>query len=249
MAGSVVDALDAALRSQADPVRAEQNRAYLRSNLVHWGLPVPVVRAHARRAAALLDRAGLLAVAQALWDEPPEALVHERRLAAAELLAARTDLLDSQDAPLLGDLITKARTWALVDVLAPNVAGPLVERDPAGWQGTLAAWTADPDVWRRRAAVLVHLVPLRRGGGDWERFSGTADALLDDREFFVRKAIGWVLRDTSRRRPALVAAWVEPRATAMSGVTFREAVRRLPAPDRDRLTSLRTTDAPAPPRR
>ena len=51
--------------------------------------------------------------------------------------------------------------------------------------------------------------------------------MLGEREFFIRKAIGWVLRDTSKRRPELVRAWVEPRLEQMSGVTRREAVKYL----------------------
>jgi len=59
--------------------------------------------------------------------------------------------------------------------------------------------------------------------------------MLGDREFFIRKAIGWVLRDISRRRPDLVAAFIEMHRESMSGLTFREATRRLPASLRDRL--------------
>jgi 3-methyladenine DNA glycosylase AlkD len=83
----------------------------------------------------------------------------------------------------------------------------------------------------------VHLRPLGAGGGDWDRFSRYADALLDEREFFIRKAIGWVLRATSRRRPDLVYAWILPRAERASGVTLREAIKYLSA---EQVTTIRT---------
>ena len=63
--------------------------------------------------------------------------------------------------------------------------------------------------------------------------------MLDEREFFIRKAIGWVLRETAKQRPALVAAWLEPRITRLSGVTVREAVRPLPEPTRAALLARR----------
>ena len=88
--------------------------------------------------------------------------------------------------------------------------GPLVERYPE-LTGVLDRWAADPDFWIRRSALLSLLLPLRRGAGDFERFSRYADQMLDEREFFIRKAIGWVLRETAKQRPALVAAWLEPR--------------------------------------
>lgn len=75
---------------------------------------------------------------------------------------------------------------------------------------------------------------LRRGDGELDRFLRHADAMLDQREFFVRKAIGWVLREIGRTRPEVVAAWLGPRgprgprAARVSGVTWREAVKYLP---------------------
>jgi 3-methyladenine DNA glycosylase AlkD len=54
-----------------------------------------------------------------------------------------------------------------------------------------------------------------------------ADAMLHEKEFFIRKAIGWILRDTSRRRPGMVYKWILPRAHRASGVTIREAVKKL----------------------
>jgi 3-methyladenine DNA glycosylase AlkD len=74
-----------------------------------------------------------------------------------------------------------------------------------------------------------------RGGAPLEPFLRRADAMLDEKEFFIRKAIGWVLREIGKERPAEVAAWLAPRTARASGVTMREAVRWLPASDRDRL--------------
>jgi 3-methyladenine DNA glycosylase AlkD len=85
----------------------------------------------------------------------------------------------------------------------------------------------------RRAEMLALLLPLRVGAGDFERFSRYADALLEERESFIRKAIGWVLRETGKKRPELVAAWLAPRTHRVSGVTAREAVRYLPERRRD----------------
>jgi 3-methyladenine DNA glycosylase AlkD len=59
--------------------------------------------------------------------------------------------------------------------------------------------------------------------------------MLEEREFFIRKAIGWVLRETGKRRPDLVTAWLEPRASRAAGLTVREAVKHLPDEDRDRV--------------
>jgi len=75
---------------------------------------------------------------------------------------------------------------------------------------------------------------------DPERFFGYADAMPDEREFFIRKAIGWVLRDTAKRRPDLVFEWLLPRAARASGVTVREAVKPLPGDQRAAILAART---------
>jgi 3-methyladenine DNA glycosylase AlkD len=87
--------------------------------------------------------------------------------------------------------------------------------------------------------MLALLRPLRRGAGDFERVSRYADQMLAEKEFFIRKAIGWVLREISRRDPAWVAKWTEDHISEISGVAFREAIRRLPADEAARLSRLR----------
>jgi 3-methyladenine DNA glycosylase AlkD len=232
--------IDEALRAQADPDRASHERAYLRSRLEHYGVGVPQVRRVARDAWRALPagRDALLDTAAALWDEPAAAPVHERRLAAAELLAAGQALLGPADAAFLERLLREARTWALVDVLAPRTVGPLVARDPLAWAPTLDRWADDPDHWLRRASLLVHLVPLREGRGDWPRFVATADRLVGDHDVVVAKALGWVLRDTGRRRPDLVEHWLLPRLDQVAMVTRREAVKPLPDAVREALTPV-----------
>jgi 3-methyladenine DNA glycosylase AlkD len=224
--------LDAALRAGGDPERAEGARRYLKHELEHYGTDLPTLRAALRPVARQpdLDRETLIALVERLWKTP----VFERRAAAAELLAERAALLQPADLPLLERLLRESGTWALVDTLAPRVVGPLVAAHPR-LERTLDRWVGDADFWIQRSALLAHLVPLRRGEGDFARFAGRADRLLGEPEFFVRKAIGWVLRERSKKRPDEVYAWLLPRAARASGVTVREAVKYLPASQREAI--------------
>ena len=104
----------------------------------------------------------------------------------------------------------------------------------------LDLWAKDDDFWIRRSALLALLLPLRRGEGDWRRFVRYADGMLDEREFFIRKAIGWILRETSKRSPKRVADFLELRLARTSGVTFREAVKYLPEPKAAALKKKKT---------
>ncbi len=234
----VVAEIVAGLRAAADPDRAVGEKAYLKSSIEHWGVRVPETRAIVKRslpARPSADHDLVVGVAEALWAEP----VHERRGAACHLLALHVGVLGASDLVLVERLLREARTWALVDVLAPDVAGPIFEADPVGAGPVLDRWSTDDDFWLRRASVLALLRPLRAGGGDWERFTRYADALWLEKEFFIRKALGWVLRDTARRRPDLVFDWLLPRAATASGVTIREAVKPLTDDQRTAIDDAR----------
>ena len=233
-ASLLADQIGTALRARATPGRAERERAYLKSELEHYGTPVPAIRSVAKAVASqrpALSHDDLLALVGALWAAP----VHERRMAAVELLRIYHDRLRGQDIAVLERLLRQARTWALVDPLAASVAGPLAERH-AELGVVLDRWAGDHDFWIRRAALLALLGPLRRGEGDFERFARYADAMLEDKEFFIRKAIGWVLRETARKRPSLVCTWLLPRTARASAVTIREAIK--PLSDQQRAAVL-----------
>jgi 3-methyladenine DNA glycosylase AlkD len=214
------------LRELGRPDRAVREKAYLKSDLDFAGVSMPVLRSAVaawRKARPDLSASELTALAGALWDSP----LHECRQSAVLLLERGTALLRPADLGLVEHLLRNSRTWALVDGLAVHVAGDLVGRYPE-LAATLDRWARDDDFWLRRSALLALMKPISRGGGDFERFARYADAMLEEKEFFVRKAIGWVLREAAKRRPSLVAAWLGPRVHRASGVTVREAVRPLP---------------------
>lgn len=234
------DRIEAELRLVGTPARAAKERQYLKSDLEFLGATLPQIHATARSFLAdlpALDHDDLVAVVEALWAVP----IHERRMAAVDLLEMRADTLIPEDLVLVERLLLDSRTWALVDGLAASVAGTIVDRYPAAAGATLDRWAVHPDFWLRRSALLALLLPLRHGDGDFARFGRYADAMLDETEFFVRKAIGWVLRDTARRRPDLVFEWLLPRAARASGVTYREAVKPLSEEQRAALDAARGT--------
>ncbi len=215
---------DAALRSLGMPERAEGTKRYLKSDLTFYGVTQPELRHLARRFLKDhpgLSRRDLAAVVEELWSEP----VHERRMLAIVLLESRVDLLTASDVELIERLIRASKTWAFVDPLATNVMGALHERnDDLG--RLLDRWATDDDFWIRRSALLTLLKPVT-AGHEFERFARYADEMLEEKEFFIRKAIGWVLRELSKKEPDRVRAWVTPRLERMSGVTRREATKYL----------------------
>jgi 3-methyladenine DNA glycosylase AlkD len=226
------DELEERVRAVGTPERAEHERRYLKSDLRFLGATVWEIRREVKsftKGHPDLSHADLVALVEELWSEP----VHERRMAAVELLSFYPALVEPGDLPLLERLVRESRTWALVDGLATDVLGGLLVRHP-DLAPELDRWAADSDFWVRRAALLGMIEPLRNGAS-FDRFGRYADAMLDEKEFFIRKAIGWVLRETGKRRPGEVVAWLAPRTHRVSGVTMREAVKYLDPGDRERL--------------
>jgi 3-methyladenine DNA glycosylase AlkD len=239
-AAAVAAEIESALRMIGTPERAESEKRYLKSDLAFLGTTVWQIRAAVKEARGqVLDHDRLVELVTVLWAKP----VHERRMAAVMLLDVHPKLLSAADLPLIERLIRESRTWAYVDALAGDVVGGILTADPSV-EATLDRWAADADFWVRRSSLLAELRPLR-AGDDLGPFLRRADAMLDEKEFFIRKAIGWVLREVGKRRPAEVVRWLAPQTHRASGVTMREAVRYLAPADAERLMAAYREHRPA----
>lgn len=216
------------LVAQSDPARAVSEQAYLKHSFdEHLGVSVPVTRRIVAdwRGEAGLDPDDALAVARELWRSP----VFDDRRAAAELWVAEAPHLGAGHLDELAAMVAEGRTWALVDPLAHVAAGVVLTAHPDS-VGMADAWSTHASFWVRRLSVLCLSRPVRAGVVPFATFDRVADRLVDEREFFVAKAVGWVLRDIGRHDPASVAAWCAPRMARMSGVTWREARKVLAPP-------------------
>ena len=206
------------------PDRAQNEKRYLKSDLEFYGATVPAMRRVVRDAmrSQPLDHDDVIALADLLWSVP----VHERRMAAVDVLEFRVGLLGADDIVFVEHLLRESRTWALVDGLAISVVGQLVLVDPPAARA-LDRWIGDADFWIRRAALLALIAGIRAGTPDLSRIAEFSDALLEEREFFIRKAIGWLLRELAKKDPNWVVSFIEPRRDRASGLTVREATKPL----------------------
>jgi 3-methyladenine DNA glycosylase AlkD len=235
---SAVRHFDRRFRELGTARRAEGAKAYMKSGLRFHGVDAAQLRAECVafcKAHLEMDRNELIAYATALFATD----AFDLRSVAIALLERNWKLLQASDAPWLVELARAGACWAHVDFLATAVIDPLLERERsvATWA---RAWANDDSFWVRRVALLCQLRPLRRGAGDFALFAHVAAPMLLEKEFFIRKAIGWVLREVSKKRPALVRDFVLPHARTASGVTWREATKYLPAAMRRELEKARS---------
>ncbi len=226
-AAEAAAALRAELRAAADPVRAAGQQAYMKSAMPYWGVPVPEVRRITAPVFRELDAEGALALAAELWDG---AARREERNAAVGALGVRA-LRGRLDAvPTIERFVLEGRWWDFVDDLAHRVAD-LHDAHPAETRELVLSWSVDrrdepvpgAGMWLRRLAIISQLG--RKDRVDLELLAAVIDPNVADREFFIRKAIGWALREVARREPEWVRAFAGTHP--LSPLSRREALKHL----------------------
>jgi 3-methyladenine DNA glycosylase AlkD len=221
----LVFAFEARLRPLASSERAAPMRAYVLNQFDFLGLPAPVRRAAARDLISYSppDPDALLLTAARLWQLPER----EFRYTAIDFLRKHYRLLESAHLPAIQKLLLQDAWWETVDGLV-GVVGAIIRKElktKAGVQVVMDNWIAHPDFWVRRAAML-HQLGWRLDT-DEQRISGYSKLLANEKEFFIRKAIGWALRDYARWNPIFVRSFVDENRSILSGLTVREASRKL----------------------
>jgi len=220
----LVAAVTERLGAAADPGRAPRMQAYMKSDLPYLGVAVPTVRALTKAAARRHPPAAvaqLAATAAVLWRG---ATHREHRYAAAALTGLRLADGSLTLLPLYEEMIVIGAWWDHVDAVAPRL-GQLLITDPATMRPLLLAWSTADDRWLRRASIIAQLGAKTRT--DVDLLTRVIDANTADGDFFVRKAIGWALRDYARTDPRWVRQFVTARSTALSTLSRREAIKHL----------------------
>jgi 3-methyladenine DNA glycosylase AlkD len=212
------------LAAAADPSRAPGMRAYMKSAMPYLGVAVPAVRTATRAAArehpsTTVTQLG--ATATVLWRG---ATHREHRYAATELTGLRIADGALELLPLYEEMITAGAWWDHVDAVAHRV-GRLVLAHPQELRPVLLAWSSKADRWLRRASIIAQLGAKART--EKELLTAVIDANATEEDFFVRKAIGWALRDYARTNPDWVAEFVVARTGVLSPLSRREATKHL----------------------
>jgi 3-methyladenine DNA glycosylase AlkD len=233
-------ALRQQLREYSSPERAIKEKSYLKSDLEHYGVKVPDLRKIAKiwtKDHADLPMPELASFAEVLWDSG----WHEERSLAIMLLDYRGKALSLAQMPIIERMIHEAQTWAHLDEIAVSLVGGLIDTD-AATLAYLPCWAESDNFWVRRTAILAQNRQFRRGDGDVDLFMRLAVPMLAEgadwsqaERFFIRKAIGWTLRELCKHWPDTVFEFVQRYRDQMSGLTLREATRKLPETLRNQL--------------
>ena len=218
----VLDRLTTAYRAAADPERAGPMRAYMRDQFPFLGIPGPRQAQLTRAVLAEVGRAGeddLRAVALGCWALPER----EYQYFACGLLRRHVKVCSASFLDTSHHLIVTKSWWDTVDALAAHVVGPLVARHPQ-LLSTMDEWVVAENVWLARTALLHQL--RYKESTDATRLFHYCLTQAGHRDFFIRKAIGWALREYAKTEPNAVRTFVRAHESRLSPLSIREALKK-----------------------
>jgi 3-methyladenine DNA glycosylase AlkD len=215
------------LRLVAEPARAPAMQAYMKSTMPYLGVSAVPLRAVCRRVFAdvpLPDAATWRALVLGLWRN---ARFREERYAAIELTGHRSarDFQDMDALPMYEEMIVSGAWWDYVDALATQRLGELLRRHPGPMEKAMLRWSRDDNMWKRRSAILCQIGFKRET--DLELLYACLEPSLSSREFFLRKAIGWALRQYAWTDSAEVVRYVRRQGERLGPLSRREALKNV----------------------
>jgi 3-methyladenine DNA glycosylase AlkD len=217
--------LRAALRAHADPIKAGPMQAYMKSTMPYLGITSTPLAALCRTHLAahhLKTVARWRDLTLTLWRD---ADVREERYAAIAITRHRLydDYQTLAAIPMYREMIVTGAWWDYVDVIASHQIGGLLLRHPKEMAKTLRAWSRGDDMWLRRTSIIAQL--RFRRDLDLQLLYDCIEPSMDSREFFLRKAIGWSLRQHARIDAREVLRYVTTHRARLSGLSKREALK------------------------
>lgn len=225
---ALIEDARARLATAADPARAPWVQAYMKSSMPYHGMPSAVVTAMTR---AVFPAHPL--ATEADWRDTILAMfrgaTHREEWYVAILLARRPSYRafarQRKSLSLFETLIVEGAWWDVVDTVASNLIGGLHVAHPEWTAARMREWSTDAVMWKRRAAIISQL--NRKDDVDLALLYDCIEPNLGDREFFIRKAIGWALRQVAWRQPDEVVRYVQANASRLSGLSKREALKNV----------------------
>ncbi len=224
---SLATSVRAALAEAADPARAPGMQAYMKSAMPYLGVSAVPLRQVCRELFNGLSwdnahdwQADVLAI----WRR---AEFREERYAAIELsgVKAARQFHDLSALPMYEEMIVTGAWWDYVDAIAGQRLWAILEREGEAMKRAMLGWSTDSDMWKRRSAILCQL--RAKEGTDLAFLYACIEPSLDSKEFFLRKAIGWALREYAWTDPDEVRRYVAEHEDRLSGLSRREAMKNI----------------------
>lgn len=212
------------LQSAADPSKAPGMQAYMKTDMPFYGVQkagrTPILRQLVKEFPPE-TAAEYEALVRGLWG-----LTHrEEKYLALGFARHFKRFVTPERLPLYRELIVDGGWWDFVDEVATQLVRGLVISHPKDSWPTIDTWIHDQNMWLRRAAIICQVGA--KDHTDSARLFRFCEVCIDEREFFIRKAIGWALREYAKTEPDAVAGFINARRDDLSGLSFREGSKHI----------------------
>jgi 3-methyladenine DNA glycosylase AlkD len=229
-----ITALRKELIKRRDKAHAEFHKNYHKSTKDFYGLKnaalvEAVTKVFPKK--PTLEKDELIALGLELWSSN----WFEEQAAGLMLIERCAKELTPKDLPMLKKITEECEGWAMLDYLSTRHLGTLAMNYPDEVYSNVRKWTKSKHLWTRRASILIHIMPARKKQLRAEFAILTFEELLHENEFFIRKAIGWTLREIGKHYPDLTFEFLREHKDKASGLTLREGGRNLPIQMRRQL--------------
>jgi len=223
---ALATAMRSALAAAADPERAPRMQAYMKSAMPYRGITSPDIRTITKRVLAKHPPESCEQWRAAVLELWREARFREERYAAIGILAHKRhrDCRTPDVLPLYEEMITTGAWWDYVDEIAHHV-GELLRSYPEQVGPVMRAWSADKDLWKRRVSIICQI--SFKKDTDLGLLYANIEPNLPEKNFFIRKAIGWALRAYAWTDPEEIERYVAANESRLSGLSRREALKNV----------------------
>jgi len=201
-------------------------QAYMKSTMPYYGVSSPKVDVICKKVFAEHPFPSCREWREAIFELWRGAVRREERYAAIRLISLkrRRDCWTPELMPMLEEMIIDGAWWDYVDALA-QVVGELLRSHPKQIRPVMRAWSKDENLWKRRVSIICQNSFKR--DTDLELLYANIAPNLSDKDFFIRKAIGWSLRAYAWTNPKEVGRYVREHETQLSGLSRREALKNI----------------------
>jgi 3-methyladenine DNA glycosylase AlkD len=214
----------AELKRLADPAKAPAMAAYMKTAQPFFGVPTPVRAAMLKQMGdrfAPVDQKLYARSVMALWKLPHR----EERYCAIAFARRYEQFITPASLPLYERMIREGAWWDFVDEIAVNLVGAVYTNFRAQTRPVIERWIDDEDMWIRRTALLSHMKHKHRA--DAAQLFAHCLKVSHEREFFIRKAIGWALREYSKTDPRAVRVFLTKNRKRLSNLSYTEGSKHL----------------------
>ncbi|MFA5746198.1 MAG: DNA alkylation repair protein [archaeon] len=213
------------LKKKGDSKKAIEQKRYLKSPYQMYGIWGKDQDSAVKQFYLLnkeIDNKELFKILEDLWKSK----WHTEKSFAIGIATYYTDQYTEKELLFFKKWLDECTGWDHTDGISGFIIARMVV-DNSKLKKVINSWTKENCMWTRRASLISYIRSLRKDNRDLQDVFNNIKPLMHEKEFFIRKAIGWVLREASKKYSKEVIAFVKENKDELSNLSKREALKTI----------------------